>query len=234
MVSNGFAIAVAAGPGPDASGWASGWASRGASGWRAESVCRTRPTHWWFGGDPRETLLAKSICSGCPVKGPCLEFALSRPDICGIWAATTVTERTTMRRDSRAAGSSTVERPGERTGGGAAAPPAGAAEVAATKVAESKVALAKVAASTVAASKVALAKVGVVMPPGRKWCAADADLLTPAEAARKLGVTPNTVTRWSRAGKISALQTMGGHRRFRRDEIDRVLRDSGLAAATTI
>ncbi len=59
----------------------------------------------------------------------------------------------------------------------------------------------------------------------------DADLLTPAEAARKLGVTPNTVTRWSRAGKISAIQTMGGHRRFRRGEIERVLRDGGLATA---
>jgi excisionase family DNA binding protein len=50
------------------------------------------------------------------------------------------------------------------------------------------------------------------------------ELLTPAEAARRLGVTPNTVTRWSRAGKISAIQTIGGHRRYRGSEIDRVLR----------
>ncbi|HEV7523909.1 MAG TPA: helix-turn-helix domain-containing protein [Acidimicrobiia bacterium] len=57
------------------------------------------------------------------------------------------------------------------------------------------------------------------------------DLLTPAEAARKLGVTPNTVTRWSRAGKISAIQTMGGHRRFRRSEIERVQREANLFSA---
>ena len=57
------------------------------------------------------------------------------------------------------------------------------------------------------------------------------ELLTPAEAARKLGVTPNTVTRWSRDGKISAIQTMGGHRRFRRSEIERLLGDSSLVAS---
>ena len=51
------------------------------------------------------------------------------------------------------------------------------------------------------------------------------------EAARQLGVTPNTVTRWSRAGKISAIQTMGGHRRFRRSEIERVMLEANLIAA---
>src|SRR6185437_1774886 len=68
--------------------------------------------------------------------------------------------------------------------------------------------------------------------PGRAEIPVDRDeLLTPAEAARKLGVTPNTVTRWSRAGKISAIQTMGGHRRFRRAEIDRVLSEANFLAA---
>jgi excisionase family DNA binding protein len=37
-------------------------------------------------------------------------------------------------------------------------------------------------------------------------------------------VNPKTVTRWARAGKISAIRTLGGHRRFRRDEIESVLR----------
>ncbi|MDQ1380549.1 MAG: hypothetical protein QOJ71_1268, partial [Actinomycetota bacterium] len=68
--------------------------------------------------------------------------------------------------------------------------------------------------------------------PGRVELPVDRDeLLTPAEAARKLGVTPNTVTRWSRAGKISAIQTMGGHRRFRLSEIERVLCDGSSVAA---
>ncbi|HYH49836.1 MAG TPA: BldC family transcriptional regulator [Acidimicrobiia bacterium] len=50
------------------------------------------------------------------------------------------------------------------------------------------------------------------------------DLLTPAEVALLFRVNPKTVTRWARAGKISAIRTLGGHRRFRREEIEAVLR----------
>jgi excisionase family DNA binding protein len=56
------------------------------------------------------------------------------------------------------------------------------------------------------------------------------DLLTPAEVGRLFRVSPKTVTRWARTGRISALKTMGGHRRFRRAEIEAVLRDSETAA----
>lgn len=44
-------------------------------------------------------------------------------------------------------------------------------------------------------------------------------LLTPAEVAAMFRVNPKTVTRWARAGKISAIRTLGGHRRFRASEI---------------
>jgi len=50
--------------------------------------------------------------------------------------------------------------------------------------------------------------------------AADA-LLTPAEVAALFRVNPKTVTRWARAGKINAIRTLGGHRRFRASEIQR-------------
>ena len=39
-------------------------------------------------------------------------------------------------------------------------------------------------------------------------------LLTPSEVAAMFRVNPKTVTRWARAGKISAIRTLGGHRRF--------------------
>jgi excisionase family DNA binding protein len=48
---------------------------------------------------------------------------------------------------------------------------------------------------------------------------ADENLLTPAEVAAMFRVNPKTVTRWARAGKITAVRTLGGHRRFRRSEI---------------
>ena len=48
-------------------------------------------------------------------------------------------------------------------------------------------------------------------------------LLTPAEVAAMFRVNPKTVTRWARAGKITAIRTLGGHRRFRASEIRRCL-----------
>ena len=55
----------------------------------------------------------------------------------------------------------------------------------------------------------------------------DDALLTPAEVAAMFRVNPKTVTRWARAGKISAIRTFGGHRRFRASEIRRALEDAG-------
>ena len=50
-------------------------------------------------------------------------------------------------------------------------------------------------------------------------------LLTPAEVAALFRVNPKTVTRWARAGKITAIRTLGGHRRFRASEIHRCLEE---------
>ncbi|HVE94606.1 MAG TPA: BldC family transcriptional regulator [Acidimicrobiales bacterium] len=47
----------------------------------------------------------------------------------------------------------------------------------------------------------------------------DSALLTPAEVAAMFRVSPKTVTRWARAGKLTALRTLGGHRRFRASEV---------------
>jgi len=52
------------------------------------------------------------------------------------------------------------------------------------------------------------------------------ELLTPAEVAKMLHVDPKTVTRWAQAGKLTYMRTLGGHRRYRRDEVIDLLRDS--------
>ena len=49
------------------------------------------------------------------------------------------------------------------------------------------------------------------------------ELLTPAEVAAMFRVNPKTVTRWARAGKITAIRTLGGHRRFRAADVRRAL-----------
>lgn len=46
------------------------------------------------------------------------------------------------------------------------------------------------------------------------------DLLTPAEVAAMFRVDPKTVTRWANSGKLLSLRTLGGHRRFRREDIE--------------
>ena len=56
---------------------------------------------------------------------------------------------------------------------------------------------------------------------------AENELLTPSEVAAMFKVNPKTVTRWARAGKISAVRTLGGHRRFRASEIRRFLDQVG-------
>lgn len=48
-------------------------------------------------------------------------------------------------------------------------------------------------------------------------------LLRPAAAARLLGVDVATLTRWAKAGHITALRTPGGHRRYRREDCDTLL-----------
>lgn len=43
-------------------------------------------------------------------------------------------------------------------------------------------------------------------------------LLMPGEVADLFGVRPPTVARWARAGKLTPIRTLGGHRRFREAE----------------
>ncbi len=49
-------------------------------------------------------------------------------------------------------------------------------------------------------------------------------LLTPAEVAKIFRVDPKTVTRWAKAGKITAIRTLGGHRRYRQSEIHALIK----------
>ena len=48
-------------------------------------------------------------------------------------------------------------------------------------------------------------------------------LLTPSEVAALFRVDPKTVTRWSKAGKLTAIRTLGGHRRYKESEIRELL-----------
>ena len=52
-------------------------------------------------------------------------------------------------------------------------------------------------------------------------------LLTPSEVATLFRVDPKTVTRWAKAGKLSSIRTLGGHRRYRESEVRALLAGRG-------
>ena len=45
-------------------------------------------------------------------------------------------------------------------------------------------------------------------------------VMTTSEVSRLLGVSPNTVTRWAREGRLPCRLTLGGHHRFERQVIE--------------
>ena len=45
------------------------------------------------------------------------------------------------------------------------------------------------------------------------------ELLTPGGVAALLFVDPKTVTRWAMAGKLAAIRTPGGHRRYLKSDV---------------
>jgi excisionase family DNA binding protein len=45
--------------------------------------------------------------------------------------------------------------------------------------------------------------------------------------AQKLHVSPKTVSRWAKEGRLPFLSTLGGHRRFPASEIDRLTEELG-------
>ena len=63
--------------------------------------------------------------------------------------------------------------------------------------------------------------------------AAQAEWLTLGQAAKYLGVAQSTMRKWSDLGRVSAFYTPGGHRRYRRSDLDQFLDRSGPSAAST-
>ena len=50
------------------------------------------------------------------------------------------------------------------------------------------------------------------------------NLLTPSEVAALFRVDPKTVTRWAKAGKLTSIRTLGGHRRYKESEVKALLK----------
>ncbi len=68
--------------------------------------------------------------------------------------------------------------------------------------------------------------------PGRRAPTSEPDWLTLGQAAKYLGVAQSTIRKWSDQGRVPAFYTPGGHRRYRRGDLDNFLNRSGPGGST--
>jgi len=68
--------------------------------------------------------------------------------------------------------------------------------------------------------------------PGRRAPTSDPDWLTLGQAAKYLGVAQSTIRKWSDQRRVPAFYTPGGHRRYRRPDLDNFLNRSGPGGST--
>jgi WhiB family transcriptional regulator, redox-sensing transcriptional regulator len=71
--------------------------------WREHAACRASDPELFFpvgttGPVLDEIRSAKAVCQDCPVREPCLQFALETNQDTGIWGGTTEEERRRLRR----------------------------------------------------------------------------------------------------------------------------------------
>src|SRR5215218_5805888 len=62
---------------------------------------------------------------------------------------------------------------------------------------------------------------------GRRAPGSDPEWLTLGQAAKYLGVAQSTIRKWSDQGRLPAFYTPGGHRRYRRGDLEAFLERSG-------
>ena len=67
---------------------------------------------------------------------------------------------------------------------------------------------------------------------GRRAPGSDPKWLTLGQAAKYLGVAQSTIRKWSDQGRLPAFYTPGGHRRYRRGDLDTFLERSGPGGRT--
>jgi excisionase family DNA binding protein len=64
-------------------------------------------------------------------------------------------------------------------------------------------------------------------PGPRRPATGETEWLTLGQAAKYLGVAQSTIRKWSDLGRVPAFYTPGGHRRYRRGDLDSFLERSG-------
>lgn len=66
--------------------------------WTVDAACKDKPQELFYPTRGEEVGLAKEICAGCPVRQPCLDYALDNGERFGVWGGTSERERRRIRR----------------------------------------------------------------------------------------------------------------------------------------
>jgi WhiB family redox-sensing transcriptional regulator len=69
--------------------------------WMNDGSCRDHPPEVFFPSDGVGVTIAQRICATCPVREPCLEYALANRIDHGVWGATSERERRRILRARR-------------------------------------------------------------------------------------------------------------------------------------
>ena len=69
--------------------------------WMAEGKCRELAPETFFPSDGVGVEVARRICADCPVKSPCLEYALYNRIEHGVWGGASERERRRIARQRR-------------------------------------------------------------------------------------------------------------------------------------
>ena len=69
--------------------------------WRQHAACRGLEPEVFYPVSDEQTEEAKAICRECPVREPCLEYALTNRERDGVWGGATERERRRMIRQRR-------------------------------------------------------------------------------------------------------------------------------------
>lgn len=71
--------------------------------WMRQGHCQFEPPERFFPSDGVGVEIAKQICASCPVKVPCLDYALEQRIDHGVWGGTSERQRRRILRSRRLA-----------------------------------------------------------------------------------------------------------------------------------
>jgi WhiB family redox-sensing transcriptional regulator len=71
--------------------------------WRDRAACIDTDQRMFFPAQGDANTRARQMCAGCPVRVPCLDYAVDNHEEFGIWGGTTPRERQAIRRRRRGA-----------------------------------------------------------------------------------------------------------------------------------